>query len=56
MKSTRDFKIMVNKRVSNDPEFAASLLNEAISLLVNGEPQTARLILRHLVNNTVGFY
>lgn len=32
-----------------------ALLNEAATLLLNGEPETARLMLRDLVNATVGF-
>jgi DNA-binding phage protein len=52
---TRDFKLTVNERATHDAAFATALLNEAISLLVNGEPKTARLILRDLVNTTVGF-
>jgi DNA-binding phage protein len=52
---TRDFKETVNLRVQQDPEFATALFNEALSLFVNGEPETARLILKELVNATVGF-
>lgn len=52
---TRDFKETINARVQRDPEFAVALLNEAASLFLNGEPETARLILRDLVNATVGF-
>jgi DNA-binding phage protein len=55
MTLTRDFKETVNARVQRDPAFAAALLDEAISLFLNGEPETARLILRDLVNATVGF-
>lgn len=55
MSLTRDFKETVHERVQQDPAFAAALLNEAIELFVNGEPETARLILRDLVNTTVGF-
>ena len=55
MALTRDFKETVNTRVHRDPEFANALLNEAIALFLNGEPETARLILRDLVNATVGF-
>jgi DNA-binding phage protein len=55
MTLTRDFKETVNARVQQDPAFAAALLNEAVSLFLNGEPETARLILRDLVNATVGF-
>ena len=52
---TRDFKETVIQRVQSDPQFAAALLDEAASLFLNGEPETARLILRDLVNATVGF-
>jgi DNA-binding phage protein len=41
--------------VQRDSEFAIALLDEAISLFLNGEPETARLILRDIVNATVGF-
>jgi DNA-binding phage protein len=52
---TRNFKETVNARVQKDSEFAIALLDEAISLFLNGEPETARLILRDIVNATVGF-
>lgn len=55
MALTRDFRKTVNARVKRDPEFATALLDEAVSLFLNGEPETARLILRDLVNATVGF-
>jgi DNA-binding phage protein len=55
MALTRDFKETVNKRAQNDPEFAAALLDEAVSLFLNGEPEVARLVLRDLVNATIGF-
>lgn len=52
---TRDVKETVNARIQRDTTFAAALLDEAISLFLNGEPETARLILRDIVNSTVGF-
>ncbi len=52
---THDFKETVNARVQRDSTFATALLDEAISLFLNGEPETARLILRDLVNATIGF-
>lgn len=52
---TRDFKETIQERVAQDQEFAIALLNEATTLFLNGEPETARLILRDLVNATVGF-
>jgi DNA-binding phage protein len=55
MALTRDFKETVNARAQREPEFAAALLDEAVALFLNGEPETARLILRDLVNATVGF-
>jgi len=55
MALTRDFKETVAARVQNDPAFAQALLDEAITLFINGEPDSAKLILRDLVNATVGF-
>jgi DNA-binding phage protein len=52
---TRDYRDTIQKRIQSDEDFAAALLDEAISLFLNGEPETARLILRDLVNSTVGF-
>jgi hypothetical protein len=51
----RDYKETVENRLRHDPAYAAALLDEAISLFLSGEPVTARLILRDLVNATVGF-
>jgi DNA-binding phage protein len=55
MTLTRDFKQTVIERVERDPAFAKALLDEAATLFLSGEPDTARLILRDLVNATVGF-
>ena len=55
MALTRDFRKTVIERVQRDPDFAKALLHEAATLFLNGEPDTARLILRDLVNATVGF-
>src|SRR2546426_1080529 len=52
---TRDFKQTVVELGRRDPAFAKALLDEAATLFLNGEPQTARLILRNLVNATIGF-
>lgn len=42
-------------RAQRDPAFAKALPDEAATLILNGEPHTARLILRDLVNATVGY-
>ena len=55
MTLTRDFKQTVTERVERDPAFAKALLDEAATLFLDGEPEAARLILRDLVNATVGF-
>ena len=55
MAMTRNFKETVAARVQGDPTFAKALLDEAITLFLDGEPDTAKLILRDLVNATVGF-
>lgn len=55
MALTRNFKQTVVERVERDPEFAKALLDEAATLFLSGEPETARLILRDLVNATLGF-
>jgi len=55
MALTRSFKNTVAECVQRDPAFAQALLDEAATLFLNGEPETARVILRDLVNATVGF-
>ena len=52
---TQDYKNTLTERVANDPAFAKALLDEAISLFLNDEPEVARLVLRDLVNATIGF-
>lgn len=55
MALTRDFKETVKKRAKCDPGFAKALLHEAVDLLLDGDSATAKLILRDLINATVGF-
>ena len=55
MALTRDFKETVVARVERDPRFAKKLLDEATMLLISDEAGTARVILRDLVNATLGF-
>ena len=52
---TRDYKETVDGRLRHDLAFTAVLFDEAVSLFLNGEPATERLILRDIVNATVGF-
>jgi DNA-binding phage protein len=55
MALTLNFKKTVVARVGRDPAFARALLDEAATLFLSGEPETARLVLRDLVNATLGF-
>ena len=55
MALTRDFRQTIVERAQREPKFARALLNEAIAGFLNGEPETARLVLRSLVNATLGF-
>ena len=56
MESTRDFKgTVVAACGQEDLAFAQAQLEEVIALFVEGESESAKLILRDLVNATVGF-
>jgi DNA-binding phage protein len=55
MALTRDFRETVVERMERDPSFAHAMLDEAATLLLNGEPGPARLVVRDLVNGTLGF-
>lgn len=55
MALTRDFKETIVARAQRDPAFAKTLLGEAATAFLNGEPDIARLVLRELVNATIGF-
>ena len=55
MALTRNFKKTVVARIERDPAFAKALLDEAATLFLSDEPETARVILRDLVNATLRF-
>jgi len=55
MNLTRDCKHTISARITRDRQFSQALLDEAATLFLRGEPETARLVLRELVNATVGF-
>ena len=48
MALTRSFQKTVFQRLQNDASFTQALLDEAAMLFLNGEPETARLILREI--------
>lgn len=55
MALTRNFKQTILERAQREPAFAKAMLDEAATLFLKGEPETARAILRDLVNATLGF-
>lgn len=55
MTLTRDYKESIRLRAERDPDFAASLMQEALNAILEGEPEVARILLRELVNSTIGF-
>ena len=55
MPLSRDFKETIVARARREPRFTMALLDEAATVFLNGEPDVARLVLRELVNATVGF-
>ena len=52
---TVDSDETVLARIKTDPAFAEALLREATDMFLNGEAEAARLLLRDVVNATVGF-
>lgn len=55
MALTRDYKENIRERAEREPNFATALIQEALSAVLEGDPETARIILRELVNSTIGF-
>ncbi len=55
MALTREFKETVKARAERDPAFRAALLREAIELLLAGDLETGKAVLRDYINATVGF-
>jgi hypothetical protein len=55
MPLTRDFKETVKARAETDVEFRRALLVEAIELLLGGDVETGKSLLRDYVNATIGF-
>ncbi len=55
MPLTRDFKETVKARAERDMAFREALLTEAVKLLLAGDLETGKAILRDYINATVGF-
>ncbi|WP_266171997.1 DNA-binding protein [Dyella subtropica] len=55
MALTVDYRETIANRIKSDPEFARALLDEAASMMFNGEAEAARLLMRDLTHGLVGF-
>ena len=55
MALTREFKQTVKARAENDPAFRAALLSDAVELLLEGDVETGKAVLRDFINATTGF-
>tara|TARA_B100000700_G_C14689967_1_gene689430 strand:+ start:179 stop:508 length:330 start_codon:yes stop_codon:yes gene_type:complete len=52
---TRNYRETIQNRLKKDPEFSKHLLDEAVSEFLNDNPESARILLREIVNATIGF-
>ena len=52
---TRSFKETIKARADRDPEFRAALLRESVELMLSGEVETGRALVRDYINATMGF-
>lgn len=52
---TRSFRETIKARADRDPEFRTALLQESVELLLGGEVDLGRAMVRDYINATVGF-
>ena len=52
---TRAFKDTLVAQINADPQFRDALLAEAIEVLLSGDVQTGKAVLRDYINATIGF-
>jgi len=55
MALTKAFKDTVKARVDRDPTFGAGLFQESLAAFFEGDTAFGKLLLRDLVNTTIGF-
>lgn len=55
MAMTRSFKNTIRARAERDPEFRTALLTESLELMLAGDTETGKSLLRNYINATLGF-
>jgi DNA-binding phage protein len=52
---TRDVRETVKARADRDPDFRSALYQESVQAMLDGDFGTAKILLRDVINATVGF-
>jgi DNA-binding phage protein len=52
---TRSFKATLVERIQRDPDFRRALLAEAMNVLMEGDLEAGKSVLRDYINATIGF-
>ncbi len=55
MALTKSFKELVQRRAAQEPAFGEALLREGIDIMLKGDIETGKAILRDYIKATVGF-
>ena len=55
MALTREFKQTIGARIERDPRFREALFTEAMNAYLGGDIKAGKVMLRDLVNATIGF-
>ena len=55
MALTRDFRLTIMERARRDPGFRRALFLQAMEAFLDGDPELGKMILRDLINATIGF-
>ena len=55
MPLTRDFRETIQARIDRDPAFREELLREGVELLLAGDMDAGKAVLRDYINATIGF-
>ena len=52
---TRDYKESIRERMDRDPNFRRALLQDAVEVMIGGEVDLAKVLLRDYINASIGF-
>ena len=55
MALTKDFRDTIRDRADRDPAFRRALLEEAVAVMIAGDLESGRCLMRNYINATVGF-